>query len=117
MGAQIRSHKMSTARPVSERGMCGVEGLGNLVTGLLGAGYTGSYIFSQTLFAMRAGVATRLHGWIVAALEIGMFLLPFSVRVILGLKVSGFQGFRFTGASGLKWDHCDILVRSSCSHR
>lgn len=64
-------------------------GLGNLVTGLLGAGYTGSYIFSQTLFAMRAGVATRLHGWIIAALEIGMFLLPFSVRYI---SVIGFSG-------------------------
>ena len=55
-------------------------GIGNLVTGLLGAGYTGSYIFSQTLFAMRAGVHTRLHGWLIAVLEIGMFLLPFSVR-------------------------------------
>ena len=55
-------------------------GLGNLVTGLVGAGYTGSYIFSQTLFAMRAGVATRLHSWIIAAMELGMFVLPFSVR-------------------------------------
>ena len=51
------------------------------MTGLLGAGYTGSYIFSQTLFAMRAGVATRLHSWIIAGMELGMFALPFSVRV------------------------------------
>ena len=58
-------------------------GLGNLVTGLLGAGYTGSYIFSQTLFAMRAGVATRLHSWIIAAMELGMFALPFSVQPLL----------------------------------
>ena len=50
------------------------------MTGLLGAGYTGSYIFSQTLFAMRAGVATRLHSWIIAAMELGMFALPFSVQ-------------------------------------
>ena len=59
---------------------CKHAGLGNLVTGVLGAGYTGSYIFSQTLFAMRAGVATRLHSWIIAAMELGMFALPFSVR-------------------------------------
>ena len=53
------------------------------MTGVLGAGYTGSYIFSQTLFAMRAGVATRLHSWIIAAMELGMFALPFSVRTLL----------------------------------
>lgn len=63
-------------------------GIGNLVTGLLGAGYTGSYIFSQTLFAMRAGVHTRLHGWLIAILEIGMFLLPFSVRPSIYHRVS-----------------------------
>jgi len=64
-------------------------GLGNLVTGVLGAGYTGSYIFSQTLFAMRAGVATRLHSWIIAAMELGMFALPFSVRAPLLTPVLG----------------------------
>ncbi|PNG93962.1 hypothetical protein TSOC_015287, partial [Tetrabaena socialis] len=28
-------------------------GISNMVTGALGAGYTGSYIFSQTIFTMR----------------------------------------------------------------
>ena len=69
--------------PVRSRTYGQRAGLGNLVTGLLGAGYTGSYIFSQTLFAMRAGVATRLHSWIIAAMELGMFALPFSVRAPL----------------------------------
>ena len=41
-------------------------GLSNIITSLTGAGLTGSYIFSQTIFSMRAGVHTRIHGWIIA---------------------------------------------------
>ena len=41
-------------------------GLSNTITALTGAGLTGSYIFSQTIFSMRAGVHTRLHGGIIA---------------------------------------------------
>lgn len=37
-----------------------------MVAGLTGAGMTGSYIFSQTIFSMRAGVKTRIHGIIIA---------------------------------------------------
>lgn len=33
-----------------------------MATGLLGAGYTGSYIFSQTVFTMRQGVFNRING-------------------------------------------------------
>ena len=36
------------------------------MTALTGAGLTGSYIFSQTIFSMRAGVHTRVHGAIIA---------------------------------------------------
>lgn len=44
-----------------------VAGLSNIVTALSGAGLTGSYIFSQTIFSMRAGVRSRLHGCIIAS--------------------------------------------------
>jgi len=47
--------------------------------GLIGAGYTGSYIFSQTVFTMRAGVHNRLCGFVVAIMELIVFALPFSV--------------------------------------
>ena len=43
-----------------------LAGLSNMVAGLTGAGMTGSYIFSQTIFSMRAGVKTRIHGIIIA---------------------------------------------------
>jgi len=88
------------------------------VTGLLGAGYTGSYIFSQTLFAMRAGVATRLHSWIIAAMELGMFALPFSVRTLL--PALGVQGAcDIHGASLPGWTVAEVLepqrVHRHCS--
>ncbi|KAG2444838.1 hypothetical protein HXX76_001579 [Chlamydomonas incerta] len=53
-------------------------GVSNMVTGALGAGYTGSYIFSQTVFTMRQGVFNRINGLVVALVEITVFALPFS---------------------------------------
>jgi hypothetical protein len=40
---------------------------------------TRSYIFSQTIFSMRAGVDNRLHGWIIAVTELSLFFLPISI--------------------------------------
>ena len=62
--------------PITSRLHAGVS---NLVTGLTGAGFTGSYIFSQTIFSMRAGVATRIHGLIIAGSEFALFALPISI--------------------------------------
>ena len=41
--------------------------------------FTRSYIFSQTIFSMRAGVDNRLHGWIIAVVELSLFFLPISI--------------------------------------
>jgi MFS superfamily sulfate permease-like transporter len=53
-------------------------GISNLVSGCLG-GYTGSYIFSQTIFSMRRGVTSRVCGFTVALIEAVLVLLPVSV--------------------------------------
>jgi SulP family sulfate permease len=53
-------------------------GLGNVISGLTG-GYTGSYIFSQSIFSLRAGIRRRCNGAVIAAFEIITFILPFSV--------------------------------------
>lgn len=39
-------------------------GISNTVVGALGVGYTGSYIFSQTVFTMRAGGWGGSGGWV-----------------------------------------------------
>eukprot|EP00887_Chlorella_sp_A99_P005390 scaffold1.g5390.t1 len=53
--------------------------LSNMATAAAGLGYTGSYIFSQTVFTMRAGVFSRLNGWLVCLSELALFVLPVSV--------------------------------------
>lgn len=54
-------------------------GLANLVAGAAGTGFTGSYIFSQSIFSMKSGVTSYLHGWVLCATQLAMFLLPYSV--------------------------------------
>lgn len=53
-------------------------GLSNLLSGLSG-GFTGSYIFSQTLFTFRTGNRSRVCGSFVLTAEILLFLAPFSM--------------------------------------
>lgn len=53
-------------------------GISNLVSGLTG-GFTGSYIFSQTIFTMRAEVDSRWVGIIIVILGLGIFMTPFSL--------------------------------------
>lgn len=43
------------------------------------AGFTGSYIFSQTIFSLRARVTSRVNGITVSLAELFLFLLPVSV--------------------------------------
>jgi MFS superfamily sulfate permease-like transporter len=53
-------------------------GISNMVSGLTG-GYTGSYIFSQSIFSLRAGIRSRLAGFVLAACEILVFVIPFPI--------------------------------------
>lgn len=53
-------------------------GIANMFSGLTG-GYTGSYIFSQTIFTMRRGVYSRVNGYTVAVCELLLILAPISV--------------------------------------
>ena len=50
-------------------------GLGNLASGLLG-GFSGSYIFSQTILNVRSKVANRWSGAVVCLMEVLLVLFP-----------------------------------------
>eukprot|EP00878_Enallax_costatus_P013193 GHUV01013790.1.p1 GENE.GHUV01013790.1~~GHUV01013790.1.p1 ORF type:complete len:1035 (+),score=287.38 GHUV01013790.1:628-3732(+) len=65
--------------PIDFNGELGTVGLSNVIVGLSGSGYTGSYIFSQTIFSMRAGVSGWTHGAVIFALEAVIFLVPYQV--------------------------------------
>ena len=55
-------------------------GFANFVSGCCG-GYTGSYIFSQTIFNLRRGITddARVCGWTIAFLEMVVVVAPVSV--------------------------------------
>ena len=53
-------------------------GLANIASGLCG-GFTGSYIFSQTIFCMRRGISTKLCGIVVALSELIIIVLPIPI--------------------------------------
>jgi sulfate permease, SulP family len=53
-------------------------GLSNIVSGLTG-GYTGSYIFSQTIFTMRSGIRSRLVGYVLAMCQVAVVVIPFPI--------------------------------------
>ncbi|MEW5305292.1 MAG: hypothetical protein WDW36_007844 [Sanguina aurantia] len=95
----IAAIQQDLPRPIDFNGELITVGLSNMVTGMLGAGYTGSYIFSQTVFTMRAGVNSRVMGMTIVAMELGVFLLPFDV-------VQFMPNF-FFGAL-LMWFGCEI---------
>ncbi|KAL6776708.1 hypothetical protein ACKKBF_B30640 [Auxenochlorella protothecoides x Auxenochlorella symbiontica] len=58
-------------------------GMSNLVTGMAGVGYTGSYIFSQTLFNLKMGVDSPVMGIIVVVSEVLLFMAPVNVMIYL----------------------------------
>lgn len=54
-------------------------GMANLACGISLCGFTGSYIFSQTVFSQRMGVTSRSNGWVVVAVEAAAFLAPVEI--------------------------------------
>lgn len=56
-----------------------VQGLSNVLVGCAGVGFTGSYIFSQTLFSLRMGVSRPIMGAVIAVAELVVFALPMNV--------------------------------------
>jgi xanthine/uracil/vitamin C permease (AzgA family) len=53
-------------------------GISNIISGCFG-GYTGSYIFSQSIFSLRAGIRSRLAGYVLAFNEFLIFVLPIPI--------------------------------------
>ena len=52
-----------------------IIGISNIVSGLSG-GYSGSYIFSQTIFLMRNGVQSRMCGILIILIQLLFVLFP-----------------------------------------
>lgn len=74
----VAAIELELQRPLDYNHELQTVGLSNLVSGLTG-GYTGSYIFSQSIFSLRAGIRSRLAGYVLAACQLVIFLLPFPI--------------------------------------
>ena len=62
-----------------------------MVTALTGAGMTGSYIFSQTIFSMRAGICTRIHGAVIAGAHAANFTVCVTAPSSCGQAYTAFS--------------------------
>lgn len=65
-------------RPLDYNHELKMIGLSNILSGCTG-GYTGSYIFSQSIFSLRAGIRSRVAGYVLAFCEILFIVLPFPI--------------------------------------
>lgn len=74
----VAAVEMALGKPLNHNTELETVGLSNFVSGLTG-GFTGSYIFSQTIFTMRGNLDSRVTGLLVFLLEIVLVLCPFSV--------------------------------------
>jgi len=74
----IAAIDLETSKPLEYNYELRMIGLSNIISGLTG-GYTGSYIFSQTIFSLRAGIRSRTSGYIIALCELITVVIPVSI--------------------------------------
>jgi len=78
----VAAIELDLGNPLDYNKEINTVGIANMVSGLTG-GYTGSYIFSQTIFSMRSGITSRWCGYVIALNEFISIALPFSVLAFL----------------------------------
>jgi sulfate permease, SulP family len=71
----VAAIELELNRPLNYNHELKVIGLSNILSGVTG-GYTGSYIFSQSIFSLRAGVRSRVAGYVLAICQIAIIVLP-----------------------------------------
>ena len=74
----VAAIEMELGLPLDYNKELAMVGVSNVLSGCSG-GYTGSYIFSQTIFTMKRGVFSRLCGVFIALLEATVVVLPISL--------------------------------------
>lgn len=74
----VAAIEIELQRPLDYNHELSTVGISNVISGLSG-GYTGSYIFSQTIFSLRMGIRSRLMGYVIAFLSIVAVVIPFNI--------------------------------------
>ena len=84
----VAAIELELKQPLDYNHELSTVGLSNCVSGLTG-GYTGSYIFSQSIFSLRAGIRSRLSGYVLAVTEAIIVVLPVNVLKFVPLFFFG----------------------------
>lgn len=74
----VAAIELDMRKPLDYNKELSMVGVSNVISGLTG-GYTGSYIFSQTIFNLRAGIRSRLCGFVIGSTQLLFFLIPYPV--------------------------------------
>lgn len=74
----VAAVETALGKPLDHNHELQTVGISNLLSGL-GGGFTGSYLFSQTIFTLRGRLDSRYIGLIVFSLEVALVLSPFSI--------------------------------------
>eukprot|EP00051_Salpingoeca_urceolata_P016802 m.225666 g.225666 ORF g.225666 m.225666 type:complete len:984 (-) comp18784_c0_seq2:379-3330(-) len=74
----VAAIQMELGTPLNFNKELKMVGISNFCSGITG-GFTGSYIFSQTLFTMRASISNRFCGWVIITCQCIIFVLPISI--------------------------------------
>lgn len=74
----VAAIELEVQRPLDYNRELRMVGISNMVSGLTG-GYTGSYIFSQSIFSLRIGIRSRVAGFSLAFFQFLVIMLPFPV--------------------------------------
>ena len=80
--------EMESTKPLDYNQELQTVGWSNVFSGLAG-GYTGSYIFTQTIFSLRSGVQTRLCGLFVILIEAAVVMMPVPITCFVPKFVFG----------------------------
>ena len=77
----IAAIDLEVSKPLVYNYELGMIGVSNFISGITG-GYTGSYIFSQSIFSLRAGIRSRLAGYVTALIQ--------AISVVMAISVLAF---------------------------
>jgi SulP family sulfate permease len=74
----VAAIELELKSPLNYNKELAMVGISNILSGLTG-GYTGSYIFSQSVFSLRSGIRSRLAGFVLAFCEVLVIVAPFPI--------------------------------------
>lgn len=74
----IAAIEIELRRPLDYNHELKTVGISNIISGATG-GYTGSYIFSQSIFSLKMGIRSRLMGYVLAFSMLIFWIIPVDV--------------------------------------